>query len=356
MSRTGLVLIATMLVAGGAGSLSGPLARAHGPDERPVPVQPGEPANLPGPLTGSLEITNERDRPVQIYLDGRFALELRARSTDTLERVPNGVRLVSYVGSDGARAQTDRVEVREGRRSSLRIAPLRGQVAIVNRAEVDMRVSLDEQDLGVLRVGRDLVTPPMPAGTYRLVAAPVGWKRAAPQAQEVVVIAGETVRAEIRPLAATLVVSNPFPRPVVVFIDGERTTRLGRLESERIPNLEPGATRVELRDDRRVLASETISLAPGRESYFAPQLVRYGSLEVRNPSRRAVRITLDGKSGFRLSPGASRTIGDLEAGRLVVQVTLDDGRIVKHDTDIVPGETQLFQVPLGWFEPDYRPR
>ena len=64
-----------------------------------------------------------------------------------------------------------------------RIAPLRGQVAIVNRAEVDMRVSLDEQDLGVLRVGRDLVTPPMPAGTYRLVAAPVGWKRAAPQAQ-----------------------------------------------------------------------------------------------------------------------------------------------------------------------------
>ena len=346
MSRIWFTVMATMLMTGGAS--------AHGPDDRPPPT--GEPAGLPGPITGSIEITNERDRSVQIYIDGRFVLELRARTTDTLERVPNGIRLVSYVGSDGARAQTDRVEVREGRRASLRIAPLRGQVAIVNRAEVDMRVTLGEIELGVVRAGRDLITPPMPAATYRLVAAPIGWKRVAPQSQEVIVVAGETVRAEIRPLAATLVVSNPFPRAVVVFIDGQRVTKLGRLESERVQNLEPGPARVELRDDRRVLAAEVIDLAPGRESYFAPQLVRYGSLEVRNPSRRAVRITLDGKAGFRLSPGASRTIGDLEAGRLVVQVTLDDGRIVKHDTDIVPGETQLFQVPLGWFEPDYRPR
>jgi len=327
--------------------MTGAAASAHGPDDRPAPV------DVPGPLVGSIELTNERDRPVQIYVDGRFALELRARTTDAIERVPNGIRLVSYIGAgvrEGARWQTDRVEVREGRRSSLRIAPLRGQVAIVNSAEVDLQLTLGDIELGLVKAGRELLSPPLPEGNYRLSAAPVGWNRMKPQLQDVTIVAGETVRADIRSFAATLVVSNPFPRRVTVWIDGARITRLERMESERIGRLQPGRVLVELRDDRRVLASEMVELVPGRETYFAPQPIRFGALEVRNPTREPVRVTLDNSAGFRLAPGAVRTFDNLAAGNLTIQLTSEDGRIVKHQAQIIGGETNRFEVPYGWVD------
>jgi len=343
---TSVVLaLAALLVTGGAAS-------AQGPDDRPPPI------DAPGPLVGSIEITNERDRPLQIYVDGRFAIELRARTTDTLERVPNGIRLVSYNGAggrDAARWQTDRVEVREGRRASLRIAPLRGQVAIANRAEIDLQLMLGDIDLGVVKSGRELVSPPLPEGSYRLSAVPLGWARSKPQVQDVTIIAGETVRAEIRSFAATLVVSNPFPRRVTVWIDGERYTRLDRLESERIGRLQPGRVLAELRDNGRVLASEMVDLFPGRETYFAPQPIRYGALEVRNPTREPVRVTLDNSGGFRLAPGAVRAFDNLAAGPIVIQVTTEDGRIVKHQAQIIGGETNRFEVPYGITGPENVP-
>ncbi len=263
-------------------------AEARGPDDRPPPV------GLPGPLVGAIELSNERDRPVAIYLDGRFAIEVGARSTTVLEDVPNGTRLVSYPVSHRGpepRWQTDRVEVREGRRTALRIARLRD---------------------------------------------------------------------------ATLVVTNPFARKVGVWIDGHRATRLGRHESERIGGLEPGRVRVELRDDGRVLASDVVELYPGRESYFAPPLVRYGAVELVNPTRRAVRITLEERpggarlpggldaAGFRLAPGQRRVIGEIGAGALTIQVTTEDGRLIRHEATIVAGETTRFEVPYAWIDPRTR--
>lgn len=329
--------------------LVGAPAIAREPDDRPAPIGA---ESAPGPLVGAIEITNERDRAVRIFVDGRFAIELRARTTDVLEQVPNGVRLVSYAGAGRERWQTDRVEVREDRRAALRIAPLRGQVAVMNRSDDDLRVMLGDVDLGVVKPGRELLSPPLPEGVYRLSSVPVGWTRAKPHAQEVTLIAGETVQAEVRSMAATLVVSNPFARAVSVWVDGRRVTRLDRMESERIGRLQPGRTLVELRDDSRgarsedarVLASDTLELVPGRESYFAPQPLRHGALEVTNPTRRPVRITLPNES-FRLAPGASRFVDDLPVGPLTIQLTTDDGRIVRHRTEIIGGETHAFVVP-----------
>ena len=332
--------------------LMGAPASAREPEDRPAPIGA---ESAPGPLVGAIEITNERDRPVRIFIDGRFAIELRPRTTDVIDQVPNGIRLVAYAGAGRERWQTDRVEVREGRRAALRIAPLRGQVAIINRSDDDLRVMLGDVDLGVVKPGRDVLSPPLPEGVYRLASVPIGWTRAKPHVQEVTLVAGETIRAELRSLAATLVVSNPFARSVTVWIDGQRRTRLDPLESERIGRLEPGRSLVELRDDGprrpgglpsdgRVLASETIELEPGRESYFAPPPLRHGALELVNPTRRPVRITLPGDS-FRLAPGAKRFVDHIAAGPLTIQLTTDDGRIVRHRTEIIGGETQRFVVP-----------
>ena len=325
------------------------VATAHGPDDRPIP-------EIPGPLVGAIEITNERDRAVQIYVDGRFALEVRGRTTDVVERVPNGVRLVTYAGGgNGPAWQTDRVEVREGRRAALRIAPLRGRAAIVNRSGIELHVMLDELDLGMLAPGRELTTPPLAARTYRLTAAPHDWDRSRPQEQEVTIIAGEVVRAELRPFFASLIVTNPFPHKVSVFLDGRRVDNIRRGDSERFGDLQPGRVRVEMRHEDRLVASDVVELATGRENYYAPPLTRFGALEVKNPTRQAVRIALEGgdaDTGFRLEPGQVRLLREIEAGPLTIQLTTVDGRIVKHQTHIVAGETRRFEVPVAWVDYD----
>lgn len=340
-------------------------AAAAAPGDRPPPV------GLSGPIVGSIEISNERDRPVAIYIDGRFALEVGARRTEVISAVPNGIRLVSYAGAghgEGLRWQTDRVEVRENRRAALRIAPLRGRVAIFNGARTEMRVSIDGTELGRVMPGREIMSPPIRAGRHQLTAHPIGWDRTPPQVQEIVIAPGEVTRAEVRAMAATLVISNPFRRRTAAFVDGRHVADLDRLESQRITGLRPGRVSVELRHRRRVLASEVTELVAGRETYFAPQLLRSGALELNNGTQEPVRITLVEQpggarlpqhmaDGFRLDPGAARVVDDIEAGALVVQVTTRDGRIIKHETEIIAGRTARFDVPYAWLgEPAPRPR
>ncbi|MBL8786438.1 MAG: hypothetical protein JNJ59_16165 [Deltaproteobacteria bacterium] len=325
-------------------------ANAHGPDPdpRPRPIAPGEGA--PGALTGAIEVTNERERPVEVYVDGRFAIEVRGRATQLIEGVPNGIRVVSYtgLGRDAAsRWTTDRVEVRIDRRSSLRIAPLRGSVAVRNLSGVAMRVRIGDLDLGIVTPGAEVLSPALPAGRYALVAAPVGMPRAKPQTQEVFVEAGEVARAELRAFAASLVVENPFRRPVQVFIDGAKVGRVERNSRERIDRLDPGLVRIELRGEGRILATDTIELFPGREVQWAPQVARFGAVEFYNPTREWVRVTV-GSEGFRLGPAQTRVVTNLPTGVVQVQLTTDDGRIVMHEATIMAGETQRFEIPRAW--------
>jgi len=333
-------------------------ANAHGPDPDPRarPIAVGEGA--PGALTGAIEVTNERERPVEIYIDGRFALEVRGRSTQLIDGVPNGIRVVSYAGlgrDSGSRWSTDRVEVRIDRRSSLRIAPLRGSAAIRNLSGVAMRVRLGDLELGVVAPGAELLTPALPAGRYTLVAAPVAMPRVKPQTQEVYVEAGEVARAELRAFAASLLVENPFRRRVEVFIDGVKVGRIERNSRGRIDRLDPGLVRIELRGEGRILATDTIELFPGREVQWAPQVARFGAIEFYNPTREAVRVTV-GVDGFRLGAAQTRVVTNLPTGVVQIQLTTDDGRIVMHEATVMPGETQRFEIPRAWVtSPEDRP-
>lgn len=310
---------------------------------RPTPVPP--PASLPSPLTGSIEITNERQRPVEVYIDGTFALELPGLTTRTLPEIPNGVRLVSY--GNRRDFQTDRVEVRIDRKVALRIAPLRGLVTVRNTSGLPMRITLDDIDLGVVAPDREVMSPELPAGTYVVTATPRE-RGLRPQYQDVMVRPGETSLVTLRPLFAALRVDNPFPHQVNVFVDGRRETKVDRFASVVIPDLEPGRVSLEMRHRGERLVAEVLELSAGAEARWVPRPLRLGTLEVYNPTGSHVTVTLgEGHEGFALKPGERKSTA-LEAGPVRVQLMTRDGKTVVHEVRVREGRTERFDVPRVW--------
>lgn len=308
---------------------------------------------LRGPLTGSIEVTNERNRLVQLYVDGRFALEIAPRSTAVLPDVPNGIRLVAY-GDRDHRFQVDKVEVRVDRRSSLRIASLRGIALIKNDSGIAMRVVFGDSDLGTLQPGQDISSPPLMEGTYTLTYQPRDAHGIPARNERVSIQAGETARVSLAPFFAALTVRNPFPFDVSLFLDGQRIAKLDRFAELRLDTLRPGHVAAELRaKHNKVMVANVVDLDAGRMTRWEPQVARYGDIQVVNPGRFPVRIQMGGMTGFRLGAGESRFFSNLDAGRIDIQVTLDDGRVVMHAAEIRAGERAVFEVPAGGWAPSH---
>jgi hypothetical protein len=314
----------------------------------PVPVPEAGPRDLPGPLTGSLEISNERHRPIEVYIDGSFAIELPAQTTRVLREIPNGVRLVSY-GSRQAGYQTDRVEIRIDRKAALRIAPLRGYASVRNTTMMPLRISLGDLDLGTLAPGREVLSPAMPAGAYVLTATPLG-RGLRPQVQDVVIRPGETAQIDLRPFTATVIVDNPFPHGVNLLVDGNRVARLDRFGSTRLEDLMPGRVNFELRHRGERLVVETLDLVPGAELRWRPEAIRFARLEVVNPTGSRITVRVDGADEFMLRPGTSRILDQLRPGLVRVQLINQDGRTVMHEVPLRPGAVERFEVPRVWVQ------
>lgn len=330
--------------------LTGASASARGPEGLPDDAQRFAIGELRGPLTGSLEVTNERARPVQLYIDGRFAIEIAGRTTAVVPDVPNGLRLVAY-GDRDHRFQVDKVEVRIDRRSALRIAELRGVAIIRNASPSPLRVVLGDSDLGVLNPGAEVSSAPLMEGTYTLTSMPRDGRGILPRNERVTIRAGESTRVALAPFFALLTVRNPFPFDVSLFLDGQRIAKIDRFAEVRLDTLMPGHVRAELRGHHKGLVADVLDLDAGKLTRWDPQVARYGDLEVLNPGRFPVRIQLGTMAGFRLAPGESRFFSNLSAGPLQIQVTLDDGRVVVHPTEVRGGERGRFEVPLGDFRP-----
>jgi len=301
-------------------------------------------ADLGGALTGSIEISNERHRPVQVFIDGRFALEVAARATAIVPDVPNGIRLVAY-GNRRGDLQIDRDEVRIDRRSALRIAPLRGAVVVRNDSGTAMRVRLGDDDLGLVQPGADVKSGALLPGGYTLSYVPQAGRGIPPRTERVEVEAGETARVVLQPFFARLVVKNPFPYDVNLMLDGARVATIRRMDEVRLDTLLPGRVDAQIRKQGRVLATARLDLDAGRVTSWDPPGLRFGDLELVNPTRFPVRIQVGAMTGFVLRAGETRLLSNLDVGRTDIQVTLEDGRVVRHVTEIEGGERTRFEVP-----------
>ncbi len=336
---TGSSLVVGLLVSLTSG------ASAYGPNNPPPPAPSIDDHDAPRfegagrALVGSIECVNDRERPAKVFVDGVFAAEVPAHARTIIPDVPNGVRLVSYRSGGRRHWQTDEVNVGIDRRAFVRIAALRGQALIHNRTGQVISVRLGTIEIGTAWPGADLETPVMPAGAYLLTATPYRIKAVPGSTQNIVIRGGETTEVEIEPFVATLVVRNPFPFRVALWVDTQRMGNIQEHAVERFATLQPGRARLELRKANAVLATAVVDLDAGREVAWdggvqptfevrpPPIQAALGEVEFANTSGRrgAIRVELPGFAPFDLGRGESRVV-QLPAGPMTATIVSPGGR------------------------------
>ncbi|MGM0578661.1 MAG: hypothetical protein ACQEXJ_23250 [Myxococcota bacterium] len=230
------------------------------------------PALAHSPLDGRLRVDNDRHTPVRITVDEDLSLRVPARSSRTLKRVPNGVRVVRIAGRGGTPV-VEHVTVPVKGRARLQVAPRHGAAVLRNRSGVAMAVTVDGERVGRVADGERLRIRRLAPGPHRLVATPTAaWARGGtPLEQTFRVRPGERARVKLRPWVASLRVHSPFPGRVALFVDGVRRADLHhRDRAAVVRRLTPGRHRVSLRGHGRILAEATVRVAPGERETWRP--------------------------------------------------------------------------------------
>jgi len=293
-------------------------------------------AAAPGPLTGELQVHNERPQTITLYVDGQRLGDVLPRQTRRFAGVLNGVRQVAW--SSGGRYESERITVGVNQRAVLRIAPITGSTLVLNRTGVEVRVTLragpggqpGAVDLGRLRDGASAGSPELLPGSYLVTATPLGrHAHLAPVTTRATVVAGQVQDVVLAPMVGSVAVSNPSRRAATLWIDGRSSGRVpagGRLLVEGVT---PGTLSLQLRQGNRVLAAMTARLVAGQRLVWdghpapvvSPPPVVSGALELRNGSGHALTVAIDERELGRLRPSERRTFAGLPLGRVDLLIT-----------------------------------
>jgi hypothetical protein len=282
-------------------------------------------------LDGRILIENQRHQPVTVSIDGERMARLGPGEAREFRDVPNGIRLVQV---DGARGADDRarVAVPVDGVAVYRVEALFGQAHIINDSGVRMRIVLDGRELGVAAPGQVVESWPLPPGTYSVEARPADGRYAGGPAlkQSFFIRRGEQPRVAVGAWHARLDVFNPFPFAANLWVEGERVAQLSPGETRVFARQVPGALRVELKRDGRLLASDTVRVAPGGDAMWRPIDVRRGDLRVGNRTGLRVRVSVDGQDHGELRDGDVRVFAGLDAGVHLVTLSVG-GRVIEQE-------------------------
>ena len=271
-------------------------------------------------LDGRIRVVNQRMAPIQVSIDGERMTRLAPGEKRVFRSVPNGVRLLRVHGPRGRHQDTARVAVPIDGVAVHRIEARFGQASILNDSGVRMRIVLDGRTLGVARPGQALDSWPMAPGSYKVEARPASrqYRDGPALTRRITVRRGQQASFGLGPWFSRIEAANPFPFAANLFIDGERIERVRPGATASVARLVPGAHRVVFKRRGRVLAADTLRVAPGRVADWRPVDANRGDLRVTNRTGRRVKVLVDGREMGRLHDGESRVFADLSAGVHVV--------------------------------------
>lgn len=314
-------------------------------------------------LDGSVMVDNGRHLPLNVRIDGSPPRFVAAGERALFPDVPNGVRLVEFT-SPGVASQVERVQVDTGREALVRVVALTGSARFRNHSAVTLSLAVDGQPAGLLAPGASLDSGPLVAGRHVITTRPAGFHGqhgamtgAVQDAFEVA--AGRETLVAVGPRAASLEVSNPFPRPVALLIDGQRVGALRGGASVRLDDQTPGRHQVVLMSHGRALAQSVVTLRPGEFERWRPVVALTGTLRVVNTTHRALKVRLDGARLGKLQPGETRVLRDVAAGLHEVELR-GGGLKLRRTVDVRPYAEAVVasgdQPPVRISQGDSRPR
>ncbi len=273
-------------------------------------------------LDGRIRVVNERMAPIKVSIDGERMTRLAPGERRVFREVPNGVRLLRVHGPRGRHQDTARVAVPIEGVAVHRIEARFGQASILNDSGVRMRVVLDGRTMGVARPGQALESWPLPAGSYTVEARPAdrAYRDGPALTRRITVRRGQQASFGLGPWFSRIEAVNPFPFAANLFVDGQRIERVRPGARAVLARQVPGAHRVVFKRNGRVLAADTLRVAPGRVADWRPVDVNRGDLRVTNRTGQRVKVLIDGRDMGRLGSGESRTFADLSAGVHVVSL------------------------------------
>lgn len=277
-------------------------------------------------LDGRIRVVNERMAPIQVSIDGERMTRLAPGERRVFRAVPNGVRLLRVHGPEGRHQDTARVPVPIDGVAVHRVEARFGNASILNDSGIRMRLVLDGRALGVAGPGQALDSWPLAPGSYTLEARPASreYRDGPALTQRVTVRRGERASYALGPWFSRIEAVNPFPFAANLWIDGQRVDRVRPGALATVNRQVPGAHRVVFKRDGRVLAADTVRVAPGRTAAWRPVDINRGDLRVTNHTGHRVDVLVDGRDMGRLGRGESRMFTDLDAG--VHLVTFQRGR------------------------------
>jgi hypothetical protein len=284
------------------------------------------------PLDGQLRVDNQRSEGGRLFVDGDFKGFVPAGSSRRIENVPNGVRLVEFKVRN-LPVTTRRVSVEIQRTAGLTLKAILGSARIVNDSGIAMKIKLDGVKLGRLNPNSVREIPGLKPGKHRLVVRPA--RRLTSSNGHITTVAassskggrmvktfdirgGRETSVAIGEYLSKISVRNPFTRPAILKIDGQRIGKLAAFETRMIDGIVPGKRALELTGRRRSLISERIAIQAGTITSWRPTPARSGSLTLRNQWGVAVKIKLDKAVIGVLQPGETRTFRHVSAGKHLV--------------------------------------
>ncbi len=300
------------------------------------------------PARGEIEVRNGAGTTVRLMVDGETLGEL-ASGQARVVKLPSGDHDVAVTYRQHGRDRlllSERVQVRQGDRALLRLAPVEeGLVRVDNRTGRDATLLVDGRatvrvpsgtsveagtrlgrvGFSLVESGRVLASTSMSVGAYQDVV----WRAEAPSTGDLIVL-------------------NSQPIPVLVQDSRGRTVTVAARSQTRLENLPVGHASLEIRrTSGEPIARLSASVKPYDVATLSVPVPSTGLVALTNIDSRPVSVWVDGVRTLSVNPRETARLA-LSLGRHRVQIRDISGRLILERTVVVdPFQTSAVSWTYG---------
>ena len=253
----------------------------------------GQSSFAKSPLDGAVLVVNQRSVPVSISIDFEKVGTVPAASVKTFKNVPNGRRIIRYQNSPNRHAQRT-IDVPISGKVSFTIVKRTRRIILTNPNPRSMWVSVNDGASRMVRA-KGTTALNLTYGKHVLGIRPVGSSTTSVVKQELRVHRDASTMLQLPLYYASLTIKSRQHRGADIFVDGRLRGRLHRGGSVTLTAIEPGRRRIELKRNRRTVASAHLHFGAGQTHQWNPGREAKANLKLINARSRAVQIQINGR-------------------------------------------------------------